>query len=210
MQDKMQLPIIVNLYGGPGSGKSTMAARVFSELKEEGINAELVTEYAKDMTWQESFKVLNNQLYVFAKQHHKIWRVTGKVDVIITDSPLLLSLIYGEIYSDTFKKLVMETVNLYTNIDVFLRRVKPYNSAGRSQDESQAKKLDTIIHRTLMEAGFTFDLEIDGKKESTYEICKKIQDTLNTSNEAIQYVKGRKETSTGLEKTQAEVRSNDA
>lgn len=44
------MTIYVNLYGGPGSGKSTTAAGVVSQLKLLSINAELVTEYAKDLT----------------------------------------------------------------------------------------------------------------------------------------------------------------
>ena len=34
--------IVVNLFGVPGAGKSTGAAYVFSKLKMQGINAELV------------------------------------------------------------------------------------------------------------------------------------------------------------------------
>ena len=40
--------ILANLFGAPGAGKSTGAAYVFSKLKMAGINAELVTEFAKD------------------------------------------------------------------------------------------------------------------------------------------------------------------
>ncbi len=43
----MKKTIAINFYGGPGTGKSSMAAAIFSNLKNEGINAELVTEYAK-------------------------------------------------------------------------------------------------------------------------------------------------------------------
>lgn len=42
--------LVVNLFGGPGSGKSTGAAYVFARLKMLGYNAELVTEFAKDKT----------------------------------------------------------------------------------------------------------------------------------------------------------------
>ena len=31
---------VINLFGGPGSGKSTMRARIFSELKYLGVNCE--------------------------------------------------------------------------------------------------------------------------------------------------------------------------
>ena len=59
--------IVVNLYGGPGSGKSTTAAGIFSELKMLGLNTELVTEYAKDKVWEKHESILDNQIYVFAK-----------------------------------------------------------------------------------------------------------------------------------------------
>lgn len=45
-------PLVINLFGAPGAGKSTGAAIVFAELKKRGVNAELVTEFAKDKTWE--------------------------------------------------------------------------------------------------------------------------------------------------------------
>ena len=44
--------IVVNLFGVPSAGKSTGAAYIFSRLKMEGINAELITEFAKDKVWE--------------------------------------------------------------------------------------------------------------------------------------------------------------
>ena len=52
--------ILVNLFGAPGAGKSTGAAYIFSQLKMNGINAELVTEFAKDKVWEGSTEVFNN------------------------------------------------------------------------------------------------------------------------------------------------------
>ena len=46
---------IVNLFGAPGAGKSTGAAYIFSKLKLAGVNAELVTEFAKDKVWESSW-----------------------------------------------------------------------------------------------------------------------------------------------------------
>lgn len=42
--------LIINLFGRPGSGKSTGAAYIFSKLKMHDIDAELVTESTKDKT----------------------------------------------------------------------------------------------------------------------------------------------------------------
>ena len=53
--------ILVNLYGAPGAGKSSGAAYIFSKLKMAGVNAELVTEFAKDKVYEHSKKVFENQ-----------------------------------------------------------------------------------------------------------------------------------------------------
>lgn len=90
----MKNTIIVNLFGEPGAGKSTGAAYVFAVLKMNGIDAELATEFAKDKLWEESKAVFENQSYIFGKQSFRLSRCKGKVEVIVTDSPLPLSIIY--------------------------------------------------------------------------------------------------------------------
>jgi hypothetical protein len=96
--------IVVNLFGGPGCGKSTGAAYVFSRLKEAGVNVELVTEFAKDLTWDKS-DALNDQLYMFANQFHRLYRCKRSgVDIVVTDSPLLLSNLYRDKQSPFFAK----------------------------------------------------------------------------------------------------------
>ena len=81
---------------GPGSGKSTGAAYIFAKLKMAGINCEYVTEYAKDKTWEGAKEELNCQIYITGKQVWRMTRVYGKVDVIVTDSPIAL----GSQYTD--------------------------------------------------------------------------------------------------------------
>ena len=66
---------IVNLFGGPGSGKSTTAAGLFYEVKKLKLNVELVTEYAKDAVWEKRHNLLDDQIYIFAKQQRRISRL---------------------------------------------------------------------------------------------------------------------------------------
>ena len=147
--------LIVNLFGGPASGKSTVAAGLFCLLKMHNIRCEFVTEFAKDLVWEERYKTLKNQQYIFGKQYHKIWRVFNQVDVIITDSPLLLSTIYmPENYSDSFVKNVIDTINTLNNLNILLNRQKEYNNDGRYQTEEQAKIIDKDIKQKL----FLYDM----------------------------------------------------
>ena len=65
--------IVINLFGGPCCGKSTVSAGLYYELKCMGVECELTGEYAKDKTWDDHQSVLKNQPYVFGKQLHRIW-----------------------------------------------------------------------------------------------------------------------------------------
>lgn len=150
---------IINLYGGPGTGKSTAAAEVFARLKRLGYSAELVTEYAKDLTYQKSFHKMRDQGYVFATQHHRVWQSADSVDWIITDSPLLLSLVYS---SDTqydtpeFRRYVISVYERYDNIDIFLERnivEHPYQEYGRTQTLDEAIDIDKQVDDLLRNAG---------------------------------------------------------
>lgn len=141
--------IIINLFAGPGSGKSTTCAGLFSKLKLAGINCEMVLEYAKELVWENNLETLDDQIYIFAQQLHRINRLKNKVDVIITDSPLLLSIIYGKSNSYYFRKLIKEQFDQFTNINYFVRRNAIFNPKGRLQTLDQAVEKDSEILELL-------------------------------------------------------------
>lgn len=153
--------IVVNLFGAPGAGKSTGAARVFSNLKMAGINAELVTEFAKDKVWEENKAVFNDQLYIFGKQNFKLTRIKDKVDVAITDSPILLSMFYNKTYGENFNNLVKEVFNSYNNINFFVNRIKKYNPVGRFQNENESDKIASRLKTVLLSNSILFT-EVNG------------------------------------------------
>ena len=143
---------VINLFAGPGAGKSTLAAGVFAELKWRGIDCELAREYAKEKVWENSLDVLDDQVYILGKQHHAIFRLYDKVDVVITDSPILLSIVYGQgNWGLHFEPLVHNLFRRYRNLNYFLTRNKPYQGAGRIQSYIQAMTLDEKIRETLAE-----------------------------------------------------------
>jgi len=162
---------VINLFGGPGTGKSTTAADLFSHMKWKNINVELVNEYAKEVTWDERHKILEDQLYIMAKQNHKLWRLQGKVDWVITDSPIVMALVYaGENYlPNHFRYLGHEIYNHYDNINIFLKREKPYHSVGRNQTENEARDLDAKIKNLLINSGYSF-IEVPANQDAKHII----------------------------------------
>jgi nicotinamide riboside kinase len=158
-----KVPLVINLFGAPGAGKSTGAAYIFSELKQRGVNAELVTEFAKDKTWEGNTLALSCQEYVFGKQSYRLARCRDEVDVIVTDSPLPLTIIYtkNEKIKEPLTKLVMAIYDSYDNINFFINRTKPYNPKGRNQTEEESDALSRQIKSLYDRLSIPY-IEIDG------------------------------------------------
>lgn len=159
----MKKPIVVNLSGAPGAGKSTGAAKIFSELKMRGINCELVGEVAKDITWEHNTTALGCQEYIFGKQSYRLARCRNDVDVIITDSPLPLAIIYtnNEAIKKPLTDLVMAVFNTYDNISFFINRTKPYNPKGRNQTEEESNAISEEIKKLYKDLNIPYT-EVDG------------------------------------------------
>lgn len=147
---------VINLFGNPGSGKSTTASYLFSEMKALGIEVELVTEVAKDLVWDEDWKRLNNQVYIFSTQLQRIDRLVDKVEYIITDSPLLLQIGYykqrGLPAPKHFKKLCIAYNKRYNNINIWLRSNKELSQIGRAELD-----LDPMKYLSTMEFDYKTD-----------------------------------------------------
>lgn len=150
---------IINLFSGPGAGKSTIASGLFYEMKKRHIKCDAPYEYPKELAWNESNKEIKDQLYVIANQHRGIVRSYGIVDYIILDSPLLLSLAYknnytseypANLYGDIFDTLILDIHNRYKNINIFLERPdKVHENEGRFHDENMSLELDKKIIQIL-------------------------------------------------------------
>lgn len=181
----MNSPIVVNLYGGPGCGKSTGAAYIFSRLKTAGVNAELIAEYAKDKTWENNQKAIKCQEYIFGNQSFKLARCRDDVEVIITDSPLLLSIIYNNnpALDVNFEWTVRKVYDTYHNMNYFLRRVKPYNPKGRNQTEEESREIDVTIRKLLACCDEPFDI-VNGNVEGYDIIVEKIMKLLKETKES--------------------------
>lgn len=164
---------VINLYGGPGSGKSTTAAGLFNLMKHHGLRVELVTEVAKDKTYAGDRKALGNQLLLLGLQEHRQRVLEGEVDWCITDSPLPLGLVYASPeQADLLDPLVYEAMERYDNRHFFIERCKPYATYGRNQTASEALAIDINV-RAVYEAAImgTYGCDIPGDEDAEYAIA---------------------------------------
>lgn len=130
--------IVVNLFGSPNSGKSTAMARLFSLMKASGYNVEMASEVVKDSVYANDNYILHDQILAFALQRKKLKQLEGKVDYVITDSPLLLSHLYGDEQMPEFYTLVDTEFARFRNVNFFLDTKFPYSNTGRIQNEAEA------------------------------------------------------------------------
>ena len=169
--------LVVNLLGGPGTGKSTTRAEIFAALKWKGVECEEAPEFAKEIVWGEITNKLKDQNYIFGKQAHRLFRLRGQVNVVITDSPLLLSILYGQNMVPTFEPYVLDTIGTYNNLNIFLNRTKPFNPKGRLQSSDEAKGLDTSILDLLHKHELSY-VKFDAKKGNGEVIADHIVEQL--------------------------------
>lgn len=157
-----ETPLIVNLFGGPGSGKSTTAAGVYYNMKMLHLDVQLVLEYAAELTYEEHFNALNDQTEILGEQHKRIRRLEGKVDCVVTDSPFLMGIVYGRENTvpqpKSFEMYVADLFKKYDNVNFYLERGNgPYRQVGRYHTEEEAFLKDKQIHGLLEELDINFD-----------------------------------------------------
>jgi hypothetical protein len=164
---------VINLWAGPGAGKSTTAAGLFNLMKAKGLRVELVMEVFKDFVYEKT-SALGNQLLLLGLQDQRLRRLVGEVDYAITDSPLPLSLVYAtEEYELLLDPLAYEAYERYENVDYFINRTKAYQQYGRSQTEHEALLADLRVRECMTQSleGRSFKM-VDGDSYAEFRILQ--------------------------------------
>jgi hypothetical protein len=174
--------LVVNLFAGPGTGKSTNAALAYGKLKCDGVKAELVTEFAKDLVWEGREKALGFQPYIIGKQMFHIHRLLGEVEVIITDSPILFGVIYNaDGYGPSWRSHIWEVFNSWNTLNIHLLRnseAHPYVEEGRTQSEAEAKLIDDRIFE-LIRGTPKVAIRVGEGDETANQIVAAVKERLN-------------------------------
>jgi thymidylate kinase len=149
----------INVFGGPGIGKSTVAAQLFARLKTRGFEVELVNEWIKAWAWQGIKPTGFDQLYNFAKQLRREEIVLRHGGLVVSDAPLMMQLAYVRRYAAQdmlwlaadLSSIADSYEHRYPSLNIMLTRSKtrPYQQLGRFQNEHEAIELDNDIEKVL-------------------------------------------------------------
>lgn len=146
----------INLFGGPGIGKSTLASGLFHVMKNADKKVELIHEFAKELTYGDDGVRLSDQLLLLGEQHHRLFRLREKVDYTISDSPFVMGLVYqvddGYLPATEFANLAVRLFKGYNNLNVLLKRdlsEHTYQDYGRDQTLAEAIAKDDQIRMML-------------------------------------------------------------
>ena len=149
----MNKTLVINLIGGPGSGKSTISAELFARLKKMGIKTELVSEYIKDRIYEENKTMPNNQIAIFGMEHYNISNKLGKVDVIVHDGSFLNNILYNKESNKEFNDLIVSEYHKKNNLDFFIKRGNiEFESYGRIHTYEQSLQIDEKIKNIYKES----------------------------------------------------------
>lgn len=158
---------VINFTGEPSSGKSTAAYALYAHLKQQGYRVAMVEEHSKKLAYQGGDIMNQDQMYVFAQQQNLMFLLenemspnSGKLDYIITDSPLYLSVVYGKRHQnnqqnynmpiqlpESFFQMVMDTYNQYDNVNILMTPMHQFaHNEGRFHNvrESSAIRQDIL------------------------------------------------------------------
>lgn len=166
-----KIPLVINAYGGPCSGKSTTCLHLVSELKKLGFSAEYVPEYAKELVYEKRYDLLDgsmeHQIDILIEQNKRVDRLVGNVDFIVSDSPIYLSYLYtnpeefpkgiSPFDNNDFLNLISGLDLDYNTFNVFINRNEnEFQTEGRIHTLEESKNIDENIEWFLQDMGIFY------------------------------------------------------
>lgn len=160
--EKKKESVCIAIMGSPGAGKSTTAHGIMYEFKRIPLSVEMASEFAKDEVYENHLQeIVSDQLYIMGEQNRRVARCIGKVDYIITDSPLPICSVHTD--SKLLKEVAFSTFEKTENYIIFIKRGKnvKYDTEGRCEDEETSKKISDTLEESLIARGYKLNYAND-------------------------------------------------
>lgn len=141
----------INLFAGPGTGKSTAAHWLMWKLKSNFVNADMAREVCKRAAFDKT-KPMPKQAIILGDQLREEDAALATGCVVVSDSPILLQAAYASTpgLQSAIVSIAKERDQEWPTLNLFLYRGdRKFNPEGRSQTLEQARLLDSTIHDIL-------------------------------------------------------------
>lgn len=158
------MTILINILGAPSTGKTSLSAKLFAELKALSLDVEYPSEFIKGWAWEGREISPFDQYYVFGKEVHNQSKFFNKAEIVISDAPVMLTAFYHCFYnklnslseaSRDFYKVATEERNVKV-LNFFLMRRKEYNPNGRYQTQEESDYIAQILRTWLNLEGYNY------------------------------------------------------
>jgi len=165
----------INIWGGPCCGKSTIASKLFSCLKTDGYNVELVLEYIKKWTYTDRKPQGFDQYYISAKQlHMEYTALKAGFEHIVADCPVLLNCFYADYcnlpFSQSLIDIALEYEKQYPSFNIFIKRNNSEHSdIARFHNKEESLDIDIKLKKFIQEHNFFRVFEWDLTSEKRFE-----------------------------------------
>lgn len=148
---------VINFFGAPSSGKTTLAAKLYSQMKIARLKVEITTEFAKDLIYDNS-NAVDDQIFVTSTQYHKLYTARqNNLDFVITDSPIMLGVVYSNLKASqpydkrAFSDLMFSAFKEFNNINILIipEDIEDFKNYGRRHDKEASLKISKDIKAML-------------------------------------------------------------
>jgi hypothetical protein len=158
---------VINMHGGPCSGKTVAAKMLYAAMKVKGYSVEFSPEVAKKYVYEKNQSALDNQALLLGEQLQNLLVLEGQVEYAVTDSPLLLTILYNKYMPRVpFNDLVFNILKRFDTLDFFINRGHGFQQEGRIHNLEESKKIDDENKMLLKQCNPGF-IEIQGQETTT-------------------------------------------
>jgi nicotinamide riboside kinase len=166
---------VINLLGGPCTGKSTTMHGLMYFGKIRGLRIECSVEYAREIIYQGKHNLLQDGLHILEEQERRLRIYEGQgLDAVICEAPFIHAMVYNTStsYSHAIRTRTLNLWNQYHNTNYLFCRNKSFyfDTAGRLQKEtSEALAIDNRLRTILAEESIPYT-EVESNQETIHRI----------------------------------------
>lgn len=146
----------ISFWGGPGAGKTSMASKLYAEMKARSYKVHFSEESINPWIYQGRVPPKGyDDLLLFAQQIHteevclnprKPGAKSPRADFIITDCPPLMCCVYNRHrkvpYHDQLVEIALAYENTYPSVHIFVDRPRDYDKSSRFHTREEAEEID--------------------------------------------------------------------